>query len=164
MKRFLCLILLCLFTLTGCHPGHEHRNFYYLRTAYAYGSETPDGVIAPEQRNIEGHSVDMTYLISLYLTGPLEENLSIVFPKEAQLLSVTQQEGDLFITLSDVGQDFNAARFTLGCACLTLTCLELTDAEQVTITSGERSLTLTRDSLTLLDTVTENSFTTEVSP
>ena len=46
------------------------------------------------------------------------------------------------------------AQFTLACSCLTLTCLELVDAESVTVVSGDRSITMNADSLTQKDHIT----------
>ena len=46
------------------------------------------------------------------------------------------------------------AEFSLACACLSMTCMELVNAEKVTIVSGSRSLTLSRDNLLLNDTIT----------
>jgi len=46
------------------------------------------------------------------------------------------------------------AQFILACSCLTMTCLELTDAEHVTINSGDRSVTMSKSTLLLHDLTT----------
>ncbi len=47
--------------------------------------------------------------------------------------------------------------FTLACACLTMTTLSITGGDEVTITSGSRSVTMSRDSLTLIDDSTAST-------
>lgn len=170
MKRILSalLALFLLLSLCACDTDQEGTTrFYYQRTNFQYGSGTEDGVIAPEKRNITGHGEDLSYLVSLYLAGPLDEELVSPFPKDVRTLRAEQIVSRVYVELSDVGTELSDAQFSLACACLSLTLLDLTNAYEVTIVSGERSLSLTRDQLTLADNVTENDATlatdTEVS-
>lgn len=165
MKRMICvlLILCALIPLSGCGSENETARFHYRRVRFEYGTAAQDSVIASENRNITGHRNEISYLISLYLAGPLDESLSSPFPQDIRLYRAYQTDSTLFIELSDVGEDFGSAQFSLACACLSLTCMELTDAEEVNILSGERSVTLQRDSLILYDDITENDPTLDNS-
>ena len=150
MKRFLCFLLcLCLF-LPGC-SGELMKNpvtFYYPRREYQYGAE--DGVISSEQREASGHADDLHYLLSLYLIGPSSDELVSPLPWGTRLLGVSQENGTVTLELTDT-------EFTLACACLTMTTLSITGGDEVTITSGSRSVTMSRDSLTLIDDSTAST-------
>ena len=153
MKRMLCLILvLCLF-LPGCalfgERIREPVTFYYLRAEYRYGAA--DGVIAPEVREASDHVGDLSYLMALYLMGPSDEELVSPIPRGTRIYSAVQENNTVTLTLSDASQTLTDSEFSLACACLTMTCLDITGAEQVTITSGSRSTTMSRDNLMLTD-------------
>ena len=51
----------------------------------------------------------------------------------------------------------------MACACLALTCLSFSNAEEVTIACGERTMTITPDNLLLTDDITGLTETTEES-
>ena len=151
MKRFFCLILALLVLLSGCSASQlrEPVTFYYPRTQYRYGSA--DGVIAQEQRESTGHAGDLSYLLNLYLMGPAEEGLRSPLPKGILLLSSAMEEGEVHLTLSDSSRLMTESDFSLACACLALTSLEITGLTTVTIESGDRFVTMTAGDLTLFD-------------
>lgn len=159
MKRWLCLILISqlLLSVSGCgftdDGFKEPVNFYYPRFEqdYQYGDE--NSVIVLEPREASGHVGHTEYLLSQYLSGALEETLASPFPSGTRLLSVTQEGGILLVELSDIPATVSDHEFTLGCTCLMLTCLELTDAAEVTILSAEKTMTMSRSDLTLYDDV-----------
>ena len=157
MKRFLCLLLcLCLF-LPGC-SGELMKNpvtFYYPRREYQYGAE--DGVISSEQREASGHADDLHYLLSLYLIGPSSDELVSPLPWGTRLLRVSREDGTITLELTDTSFTMTDTEFTLACACLTMTTLSITGGDGVTITSGSRSVTMSRDSLTLIDDSTAST-------
>lgn len=158
MKRILSflLILALMFPLWGCSKGiQDEAVFYYRRAEFRYGEE--NAVVVPEQRDITGHVGDLSFLISLYLMGPLEEELESPFPKNTRLISVSPVVGAVRIELSNLNDSITDSRFSLACACLALTCLELTDTQEVTITSGDRSVTMDRDSIVLHDSITNET-------
>lgn len=165
MKRSISflMILSIMLALCGCSFGQrsseDHVTFYYCRTEYAYGTE--DGVIAGEDRDVTGHTGDLSYLLPLYLVGPLDEELISPFPARTQLVSMESQEDSLLLALSDTSGSLSDSQFSLACACLTMTCLELTNAAEVIITSGQRTVTMTRESLLLFDDITPSQTTTE---
>lgn len=159
MKRIVSLVLCILLILTmhGCGNVIERTNFYYRRIDFLYEEEAP--VIAAETRDISGHAGELTYLISLYLAGPSSKKLDSPFPDNTQLLSADMIEGSIQIELSDLENSLSDAQFSLACACLTLTGLEFTEAESVTIISGERTLTMSGSDLLLYDSITANAAT-----
>ena len=155
MKRWIAILLCLLLVLSlfGCKKSDDDNtvSFYYCRAEYDYGEEY--GVVAPEQRELSEHATDLSNLLTLYLVGPLEEHLASPFTG-TKLISVNSEDGQLFIRLADTAKSMTDARFTLACACMTMTCLELVDAEQVTIYCGDRTVTMSRDSLLLYDSIT----------
>lgn len=161
MKRFFCLILCVLLVLPGCNTkktGENVTTFYYCRTEYAYGEET--GVVAPEQRDISANASDLKNLLALYLVGPLDEGLTSPFIG-TKLISAEVEDNRLQIELTEPSKSMTDARFHLACACMTMTCLDLMELEQVTITCGDRSATMNRDNLLLFDSITPIDTTEE---
>lgn len=165
MKRNVCIaLLLCvLFSLSACANEKDSTAFYYRRARFAYGTAAEDSVISSEKRNITGHSDELSYLISLYLAGPLGESLVAPFPQDIRLLRAYQSNSLLYIELSDVGDEFGSAQYSLACACLSLTCMEFTTAQEVNVVSGDRSVTMSREDLMLFDDITENTYAPEDS-
>lgn len=163
MKRFYCLILCMaiLFLTSACFGRSESSvSFYYCRNDFEYGAE--DGVIVAEERSTSGHAEDLEYLLSLYLVGPLEEAFFSPLPSDVRLISADIQNNTVFITLSELPDTMTESGITLAFSCLTLTCLELTEAQQVTIISGDRSITMDRGSFLLFDNVTAISATEDI--
>lgn len=149
MKRIFCLILPICLLLCGCGERiKEPVTFYYLRSAY---QEDMSDVIASEEREAGGHREDLAYLLALYLMGPSEEGLESPLPKGTKIFTVSETDEGILLHISDTTETLTDLQYSLACACLSMTCLELTDAPQVTIASGERSVTMSHDTLTLYD-------------
>ena len=153
MKRLICALLLMSMLLCGCTERlKEPVTFYYIRAAY----ETDmSAIIGSELREASGHREDLAYLMALYLMGPADEELRDPLPRGTSIESVEHKNAAVVLHLSDLTDTMTDSQFTLACSCLTLTCLELTDAESVTIISGDRSITLQADTLILQDLTTE---------
>ena len=164
MKRLFCMLLcfILVFTLFGCGSKEDenHVTFYYIRSEYDYGTE--DGVIASELRDVSDKAADLRNLLALYLVGPLDESLSSPFPG-TKLISLETRDDTLLIQLAGSASIMSEVRYSLACACMTMTCLELTDAAQVTITCSDRSVTMSRDNLVLFDIPAPIETTTEES-
>lgn len=164
MKKTLlvALVFLCLFNTCGCaHNISDKTSFYYCSADYQFGKDA--SVIQSEVRDISGHEGELSYLISLYLAGPSSKKLESPFPKNIKLISADLENKHLNIELSYWGKQFSEADFVLACACMTLSTMEFADAEQVTIISGEKSITMERADLLLYDTITSAGNTTEDS-
>lgn len=153
MKCFAILITVLSLLLSGCGFFTEHIKepvtFYYLRSEFQYF--TQDSVIATEEREASGHRDDLSYLMALYLMGPAEEELVSPIPRGTRIYRSEETEDAVNLYLSDTATTMDDMEFTLACSCLALTCLDLTEAPAVTITSGERTITMNRDTLTLFD-------------
>lgn len=153
MKRLISLALVLCLMLSGCGTSGERImepvTFYYLQSKYSYGSE--GAVIASEEREASGHRRDLNYLLALYLMGPSSEALISPVPQGTRILSVEQEGTTIQLSLSDAAGTLTDAEFSLACACLTLTCLDLTEVEAVTVTCGSRSVTMSHENLTLFD-------------
>ena len=161
MKRLFCLILAWCLLLSGCTLTGEHIKepvtFYYVRSEYPFTAKDP--ILASEEREASGHRDDLTYLLALYLIGPTDEELVSPIPKGTRIYSAEVKDGTVYLNMSDTDSTLTDSGFTIACACLSLTCIDLTGAQAVTITSGGREVTMTADSLMLYDIPTE---TTEV--
>lgn len=157
MKRFFCLFLCLCLVLPGCSSElmKDPVTFYYPRREYQYGAE--DGVISSEQREASGHADDLRYLLSLYLIGPSSEELVSPLPRGTRLLGVSREDGTITLELTDTSLTATDTEFTLACACLTMTTLSIVSGDEVTITSGARSVTMSRGSLTLIDDSTAST-------
>lgn len=153
MKRSLCILLVACLLLAGCRFSaqglREPVTFYYLRETYRYG--TPDGVIVGESRESSGHGGDLNYLLSMYLMGPEGEGLTAALPPSTQILAMTQEGGTITLTLSDLGKQLTEAQYSLACGCLAMTVMGLCQADTVIMESGDRSVTMTRDNITIYD-------------
>lgn len=160
MKRLICGVLACLF-LIGCSGYTEGlRNpvtFYYVRADYWEDMSSP---IGSEQREASGHQRDISYLLSLYLMGPYQEGLVYAFPMGTKAVSLDREGPALDLVLSDTEESLSEAEYALACLCLSRTLLGLTDAQSVTISSGSRSITMTKDNVSTYD-APENTVQTE---
>lgn len=163
MKRTICLILIFSMLLSGCtlFTGRikEPVEFYYVRAEYPYASE--ESIIGSEEREASGHRDNLSYLLALYLIGPSDDELVSPIPKGTRIYSVEQREDGVFLNLSDTAATLTDSGFSIACACLSLTCMGLTGQESVTITSGDRTVTMTSDTLMLYDITTETPTTEE---
>lgn len=176
MRRFLSLILVLALCLSGCgFRGDSQKEpvmFYYLRT-YS-GSDTYDnffteGIIGSESREASGHQQDLSYLLAMYLQGPLDPELTSPFPVGCQVTEILQEEGQLTLRLSRMITAKTDMELTIACACLAKTCLDLTDADTVHIESRDLdgkvlfTRSFTRDNLVLKDSYTYPAETIEAT-
>ena len=160
MKKIICFLLALLFCFSGCAFGREDSQsvrFYYLRDPdnFIYGSA--DGVVTWEDRDASGHGYDIRYLLTLYLQGPVEENLESPFPAGCRLQELSRNGEELTLLLNANLSTLKDMDLTLACVCLAKTCFSLTDAQRVRIMaesfSGEVAIdqTIHIDSLLLED-------------
>ena len=154
LSFFLVLVLLA--GLASCSEP-EAVTYYYLRQKEHYLSGTENGIIVGETREAAGSVQNLQDLLILYLHGPSNDTLRPPFPKGTTLMGIEQQDSQLTVRLSHAAGTLEETDWVLACACLAQTCFGLTEAGSVTITAAEMSLTLTRNSLLLVDTATAPS-------
>ena len=158
MKRIICFILvLTLLFVGGCSKKSKQNQgtpFYYCAASPSYS--TNSCVILEEYRN-DIPEVSLLEILECYLAGPQSSDLTTPFPKGLVILSA-EQDGDLLqLVVSMEMTGLSGLELTLACGCLTLTCLALTDAQQVQITpiygllDGQRSITMDKNILLLFD-------------
>ena len=161
MKRWVALLLLfSLFLCAGCgsEDAEEPVTFYYLRSEIGYGS--PDSVIVPEVRTAYGDNPTLTQLLTLYLNGPVSENLKLPMSYNVRLTEVKRSSKNLTVTFTKELSYLDGMDLTLALACISSTCFSLSDVETVTIhapagSSGRPVLfTAYRDSFLLYDDTT----------
>lgn len=161
MKKQLIFILCILFLLSGCSQAAQYEKpvaFYYCASSYTYESGT--AAIAAETREGAG-MYSLEEYFRAYLAGPEDKDLVSPFPADLKLISIRQEGNMVFITLSEELAQLKNLSLSMACACITMTCLALTDAEQVTIEAenslldGQKSITMDKNSLLLADQSTE---------
>lgn len=164
MKRLFAIILLFLMLPCLCACAQEKIlfpvTFHYLRAPLPNGEIShgaPDSVIVPEIREGDGHQEDFTFLLDIYLLGPLESTCRSPFPVGTRLEEFTLENGAASIVLSDDFGELTGIDLTLACGCLTMTVMDLTGAETVTILTedtlldGKESITMDRSNIILID-------------
>ena len=155
--RKLTVFLILLIFLTGCTFQNDDILFSYRQKDLIYGNS--QGVIAQERREASSHEDDIQYLLKLYLEGPLDDNLVSPFPPGTALESITFSNQTAYVTLNEVYAELDGMAHTVASACMAQTCFDLTNVETVVIKChsqefGNKSITLTRDSLVLFDDAT----------
>ena len=154
-KRLVCLILVVSLLLSGCgffSAGiKDPVVFYYLCDSY---TEDLCCVMVSEEREASGHMGDLPYLLALYVMGPVNDENVSPLPHGTRIQSQIA-DGHIFLELSGIPRKLSDVDFSLASACLTMTCLGITDAEDVTIRHGDQETTLSRSSLTLYDAAGE---------
>lgn len=154
-RRFLCLILVLSLLLSGCSYFGERIKepvtFYYLCDNY---QEDLCCVIVSEEREASGHAGDLSYLLALYLMGPTNDEYVMPLSAGTRITSHIDED-HVLLELTSTSQALSDIDFSLACACLTMTCLEIVDAEDVTVRSGDREKTMNLRTLTLYDSTSE---------
>lgn len=158
MKRLTAVILLLALLLCGCGQINEPVRFYYVQKDY---QSTLTEIIVSEERDASGHQGDLSYLLTLYLMGPADDRLRCLLPLGISVKAAQNKDGSVDLQLPDTSKTLSDSDFSLACACLALTCLDITDATEVNITSANRSVTMSRDNLTLFDNTTQTTPTEE---
>lgn len=159
MKRTFCIVLafLLLLPLVACSQQkadiQDPVNFYYRKKDPAHS----DTAISKELGEAQGHREDYSYLIGQYLKGPTDEVLQRTFPSGISVIELKIDGTTATLVLSDFFSTLSGLDLTLACACLTLTICELTGTEQLTVRTqstlldGNKSITMARKDIVLLD-------------
>lgn len=148
MKRVFCLLFLCIFLLSGCsflgERIKEPVTFYYVRANYQKNMEQ---VIGSEIREAAGHREDLPYLLVLYSMGPSNAELTSVLPRNTTITLTEYLDDSIQLELSESAEGMTDVDFTLACACISMTCMELADIQQVILVCGDRNITMQKDKL-----------------
>jgi len=172
MKRFFSLFLLLSLLLCGCGKtdGQEENSvtFYFVREEYQadyhreeYQYDVPEQVIAAEERTVTSPLNRITYLFSLYLSGPLDSALRSPLPEDCSVAYFSWKDDQLEISLKGSFSNLSDIDMSLARACITYTCLELTHAGTIRIitadpgTGESETAVLSRESFLLDDTFVE---------
>ena len=140
MKKTIPMILTLLLMFSGCaikkDRAMEPVTFYYLRDHSAEENHQvffSEGAIGAETRESAGHRQDLSYLLALYLQGPMDDSLLPAFPIGSKLSVISHRDGELTVYLYTMASSANEMDLTISCACLAKTCMDLADADIVTI-------------------------------
>ena len=167
MKRLIPLLLIfaLLLSLSACQTKQEKFqvpvNFYFPRQEATFGSA--DSLIAPVTAEGMGYSGDPVGLLTVYLQGPKDNRYRSPFPTGTKIESMELVNGIVRLTMNEAFADLTGLDLTIACACLTLTVLDLTQANSVRISvagttlNGESYIRMDRSTLTLLDIIDTDS-------
>ena len=150
MKRMICLIMVSVLFLCGCSGTgdriKEPVTFYYIRDDY---QKDMDQVIVSEVREAAGHREDLSYLLALYSMGPSREGVKSPLPRNTQIMPTERTSDSIELSLSENALTMSDLDYTLTSACIALTCMDLTDVQQVTVVCGDKRVTIREDNLLL---------------
>lgn len=160
MKKVLLICLALILTLFGCsqmQPSYsEPLVFYYPvnNIDFSMGS----AYIQPEVREGDGVGDSLQETLDLYLKGPMDPSTYYTpFQHNTRVESISRDSQLLDITLSRGFATYTGLPLTIACACITMTCLELTDVQAVRIRAKDTTLDgadyieMSADSLLLID-------------
>lgn len=154
MKRVLILVMIIavMASLAACAGADDTVYFYYTPSQISYGSDRD--MIVGEARSSLSRDDDLSYLLSFYFQGPLDQELELPVPIGAQVLSIRRNGDTLTLVMSQEFSQLKDLDLTLACSCIAKTCFGLTDATYVSIiteTENPLKFTVSRDGLTLTD-------------
>ena len=163
MKRFIAFILI--FSLSLCCTACTRKNvslqkpaaFYYCNAEVPYDGKT--GGITAEMRESANFADDMIALLNEYLKGPLAEGFLSPFPDNVRIASFNTSATTVTVVLSREFSQLSGLDLIIACACITMTCLELSDAQTIRIRAqdatldGAEFIEMSESSLLLIDFV-----------
>ena len=161
MKRIFALfaaliVLLCIY---GCKSNvieiNQPVRVFYCNADIEFQSE--DGLISSEIHEYYGWEEKPREFLNEYLSGPLSSDLISPFPLGARIVDLEQSGQIIDIQLNANFLRLSPSELTTACACISMTILELFDAETVNIEvisygSENNMITMSRSNLFLSDT------------
>lgn len=165
MKRciILFLILLNLFSFAGCK---QKKTDFVEPVVFYYCSDITDNnisdasfhnVFVPETHEGAGFSNDAVGLLSLYLNGPLAQDLVSPFPSGMTVIAVQTNNEKTTIILSDEFAELTGLDLTIACTCLAMTVFQWNECDFVEISAEsvlldkQSSITIEREKLVFSD-------------
>lgn len=149
MKRLFCLMIaVILFLLPACTETvgeAENITFYYIHNDIEFGSES--GVITPTVVQIKNKTKDYRQLLDRYFNGPTNYDCVSPFPAGITLEDLQIDNNKVQLLLSPHMSVLSGVDFTIACACLTRTVIEMTGVQYVQI-QIENNLIYGQDSVT----------------
>ena len=167
MKRCVSftLAILILMSLCGCQSAENKDDkiiFYYQQADY---TDYPNqDVVVGEERTLSGDRDDLSYLLTLYMLGPLDDKLLSPFPSKTYVESIHRDGDTVSIYLSSMDSALSDSGFTVASVCLAETIFGLTHCKSMTISSGQRSITLDRSNTLFHDDVSPTENPMEATP
>ena len=160
MRKIIVFMLILSLLLTGC--AREDRGFitalkfyYPLQNAdYSMGAS----YLQPELREGGGLDKSVANILNHYLEGPADlETYRMPFQYNTKVVSISREIGILNVTLSSGFATYTDLDLIIACACITMTCLELSDAQTIRIRAqdatldGAEFIEMSKSSLLLID-------------
>lgn len=158
MKRLIILLLSVMMLLTGCTSTKNISRtvqFYYIHNEIEFGSKS--GVIASNTVQIKYKNEDNLQILNRYFNGPTNYECISPFPAGITLIDFETTQDTARLTLSPHMSMLSGIDFTVACACLTRTVIELTGVQTVHLSiqdnliDGQESIRLTMSSFTYWD-------------
>ena len=164
MKQFLAVIMsiFLLITTASCsntqRTGKAHQ-FYYRTQRIDHGVEA--GIITSETRYL-AEDDQLMDIISVYLGGPVSENLVSPFPADLRVINLRLGAEKVELVLSDHIATQSGIELTATCACIQRTLSGLTGINTVHISAENEEINnqdiivLKTGSIILIDEETKN--------
>lgn len=160
MKRIICLVCIMAALSAFCGCSHAAGNYtrpvnvYYCAASVDYRSA--DGLFAKEVRDYYGWSERLLDFLNVYLAGPLKSDLVSPFPAGSKVNSLHTNGTSINVQLNASFSGLSSNELTLACACLSMTVLDITGAENVNIQieglgDGNTNITMTRENMHITD-------------
>ena len=163
MKKIICIIVITasLFLILGCNSvskqNHNTVLFYYIHNDFKYGTES--GVITSTAVTVDAEYSDYEGLLNLYFNGPTNYESISPFPAGISLVNFQMDNNKVQLVLSPHMATLSDSEFTVACACLTRTVVEMTGIGTLHITiqgpqnKENNTWTFTLNDFTYFDTV-----------
>ena len=163
MKRLIAVLLFLSIgaSLLGCNLAELNRNksikFYYQAVSPSY--QTSSSVLCSEVRDRTLYTDDDLALLNYYFKGPETEDCISPFPSEVRATKITVSHESVNIYMNERFSDIKGLKFTVACACLAKTLMELYQRDRVKIfaarsfSDGSLYIEITTDTLLLWDAI-----------
>ncbi len=147
MKRIFQLLLwtALLLSLVGCGAAvqsgegsmRQPVSFYYRAGSEDYSG----GAIQAELRDLGPEALSVEEILTMYLRGPLRENLRSPFPADLALEKTVLQDGLLTLTFNDAYANLSGIQLTLVNACLVHTMTQFSGIDSVCVQTTGSTVT-----------------------
>lgn len=156
MKRSISLFLALCLLLQGCgsrstQEGVQARLYYMANDAE---NLSVDSAVLPETRTV--HSSTLTDFLKLYFMGPESDTLRAPFPPGTEVLTLSQGENSLNLTMSQEFFSLSGVDLSIAACCLTNTLCDYTGVRAVVLEDASKRVHL---ELSAEDFLLKNDYT-----
>ena len=150
MKRLFTftLLLIILTSLCSCtfpNTQQSRITFYYIKTPDDFDGSSD--IIVPFHPSSDDDNRDLSEILDAYLSGPSNNSCTSPFPQGTTIEEIVLSRSNAQLTLNRQFATLSDIDFTIACACLTKTVIDLTGVNTVQVQVNGSQI-LGADSLT----------------